>query len=147
MNDLLIVATALISAFLLSEIALRRTKLQTGLARVLVVFVLVYIVSLWVLLRFTQTGFIAFTIFWSGAFLSWFGVRSHIESSILMRMLFLLRHSPLSAREMVDEYESHYGESLRMEELFRGALLRKEGDGSNITTKGRIILRIAGWLR
>ena len=146
MNDLLIVTTALIAAFILCEIALRGTKLQTGLARVLIVFVLVYIVSLGVLLKFSGTGFVAFTIFWCGAFLSWFGVRSHIESSILMRMLFLLRRSSLTAAQLITEYESHYGGSLRLEELFRGGLLQKQGSGSLITPKGTFILRIAGWL-
>ena len=99
MKDLLAVLVALFAAFAGSELALRGTKLQTGLARVLGVWAIVYAGLLVYLETIGSTGFIACTLFWSGAFLSWFGVRSHVESSILMRMMYLLRSRPMTADE------------------------------------------------
>ena len=146
MKDLLAVVVALFAAFAGSELALRGTKLQTGLARVLVVWAVAYAGLLAYLETFASTGFIACTLFWGGAFLSWFGVRSHVESSILMRMMFLLRSRPMTADELLKDYESHYGESMRLEELVRGSLIRNTQD-MRITPKGRRILQIVAMLR
>lgn len=146
MKDILAVLVALLSVFAGSELVLRRTKLQTGLARVLAVWATVYIALLAYLETRAATGFLACTLFWGGAFLSWFGVRSHVESSILMRMMFLLRSRPMTADELLKDYESHYGESMRMEELVKGALIQNTED-RRITPKGRMILRIVAMLR
>lgn len=146
MKDVLAVLVALLGAFAGSELALRGTKLQTGLARVLVVWAVVYIALLAYLETKASTGFVACTLFWGGAFLSWFGIRSHIESSILMRMMFLLRTRPMTADELLKDYESHYGEAMRVEELARGSLIQS-GEDKRITPKGRMILRIVAMLR
>lgn len=146
MNDVLAVFVALAVALAGSELALRGTKLQTGLMRVLAVWAIVYAGLLGYMITCGSTGVIVFTLLWGGAFLSWFGVRSHIESSILMRMMFLLRKKALTSDELVHEYEAHYGESLRMEELFRGRLLERQ-DRVQITPKGRIILQIVAMLK
>lgn len=146
MNDVLAVFVALAVAFAGSELALRGTKLQTGLSRVLAVWAAVYAGLLGYLIAWGTAGVVVCTLFWGGAFLSWFGVRSHIESSILMRMMYLLRRKPFTADELIHEYESHYGESLRMEELFRGRLLERQ-DRVQITSKGRFILQIVAMLK
>ena len=146
MKDVLAVLIALFAALAGSELALRGAKLQTGLARVLGVWAIVYAGLLAYLETIASTGFIACTLFWSGAFLSWFGVRSHIESSILMRMMYLLRSRPMTADELLKDYESHYGESMRLEELVRGSLIRNPQD-MQITPKGRLILQIVAMLR
>lgn len=146
MKDVLAVLIALLCAFAGSELALHGTKLQTGLTRVLAVWAAVYAALLAFLETQTSTGFPACTIFWGGAFLSWFGVRSHIESSILMRMMFLLRNRPMTAEDLLKDYESHYGEAMRVEELVRGNLLHS-ADDKRITPKGRLILRIVALLR
>src|SRR6188474_3195737 len=122
MTGLWIVALALVAAAVASELALRGTKLQTGLGRVLVAWTGVYLAALYPVLFHGQTGLIPFTIFWGGAFLSWFGVRSHIESSILLRMLYLLRKKSLSESELLTEYTSLYGPDMRFEELLRGKM-------------------------
>lgn len=146
MNDVLAVFVALAIAFATSELALRGTKLQTGLVRVLVVWACVFAGLVAYMLLCGNTGVIVCTLLWGGTFLSWFGVRSHIESSILMRMMYLLRKKPMSGPDLVNEYESHYGEALRREELFRGNLLANEQQ-PQITPKGRAILWVVSLLR
>jgi hypothetical protein len=126
--------------------ALRGTKLQTGLSRVLVVWMVIYVIMVVILRTCIQAGFVACTIFWAGAFLSWFGVRSHIESSILMRMMYLLRRRAMKAEELLGDYQSHYGEEMRFEELARGNMIQR-GDEIQVTSKGRFILRMVALLR
>ena len=126
MTAISIIAAGLIAAIAGSELALHGTKLQTGLARVLTAWGSVYAVSMYWLLVHDGLSPVAFTIFWGGTFLSWFGVRSHIESSILLRMLVLLRKRPLTEGVLVAQYLSLYGEARRVEELCRGGLAQKD---------------------
>ena len=147
MTALAIVALALVSAAAASEIALGGTKLQTGLARVLVAWGLVYLVAIWWVLTTGQVSPIAFTVLWGGAFLSWFGVRSHIESSILLRMLVLLSRRPMAARQLIADYTVRCGEDARLEELCKGGLAQREGNRAVATVKGQKILRVVARLR
>lgn len=127
-----------------SEAVLRGTKLQTGLARVLAVY---FLIGGALLLYFVFTGRLgpmAVIVFWSGCFLSWFGVRSHLESSILLRMLFLLKKRAWTADELLAEYNRHYGEAARQEELVKGGLT--EQDATTLTAKGKSIVRIVSLL-
>jgi hypothetical protein len=147
MTGLLLILAALVCAMVGSELALRGTKLQTGLVRVMIVWGGVYLVGVYPLLRWGDTGPVVFTIFWGGAFLSWFGVRSHVESSILLRMLYLLRRQPMPEARLLDEYEAHYGQATRVEELVRGGLVSRNGEQLLVTPKGKRILRVAAKLR
>src|ERR1700733_9243702 len=142
MMGLLLVLAFLFAAMAGSEFALGGTKLQTGLARVLVVWGGAYLLGVFPLVRYGDIGPVAFTIFWGGAFLSWFGVRSHVESSILLRMLYLLRRGPMEEARLLEEYESHCGQAVRMEELFRGGLASNDGNRLAVTPKGRNILNV-----
>jgi hypothetical protein len=130
-----------------SELALRETKLQTGLARVLVAWGGVYAAAMVWLLLDSEISPIAFTILWGGSFLTWFGVRSHIESSILLRMLVFLRRQPMTEPVLLTRYLSQYGEAARVEELCRGGLARKDRGGISVTPKGKQILRVVSTLR
>src|SRR5258707_478561 len=108
MTGISLAAAAVLVPIVGSELALGGTKLQTGLTRVLVVWIGGYIAAVSWLVRDADSGLVALTIFWNGAFLIWFGVRSHIESSILLRMLFLLRDCPMTDARLVDGYTSRY---------------------------------------
>jgi hypothetical protein len=147
MMGLLVVAALLLAAMTASEMALRGTKLQTGLARVLVVWAAVWLAGLYPLLRYGDVGPVVFTIFWGGAFLSWFGVRSHVESSILLRMLYLLRGKPMTEAQLLETYSSQYGEAMRIEELLRGRMAARNGEGMTVTPKGKAILQVVSRLR
>ena len=147
MDVLFIVVGGFLLAVCLSEVVLRGTKLQTGLAKVVLVHMIV--AALLLVYLFAKGRFVwdALLIFWAGAFLTWFGVRSHMESSILLRMLYLLRKGTSSESELLQEYESHYGEAQRLEELFRGGLMEQTSGGIVVTPKGKFILRVVSLLK
>ena len=146
MTDLLDLGVALLAAMVGSELVLGGTKLQTGLSRVIPVWGAVYLVALFVLWR-GGIGPVGLTIFWGGAFATWFGVRSHLESSILLRMLYLLRGQPRTDQSLLDEYLSRQGEAERLEELVRGGLVTSQGERIAVTPKGRSILAVVARLR
>ena len=147
MTGIGLVLGALLVVMVFSEIALGRTKLQTGLSRVLAVWTVVYLAFVWFVFAYGQVHPIGFTIFWGGAFLSWFGVRSHVESSILLRMLYMLRRGALDEATLVSSYTQHAGEGARREELLRGGMAEKQGDRLVVTAKGRTILGVVEKLR
>lgn len=147
MRALGVLALALLAALVASEWALNGTKLQTGLARVLRVWAAIYLPAVYLLYVLGGVGVLSFTMFWAGAFLSWFGVRSHLESSILLRMLVLLRRGPLREVDLIAEYLALYGEARRREELLRGGLAVLEQGQLAVTPKGRTILGIVAKLK
>jgi hypothetical protein len=147
MTGLGLVAVALLAAMAGSELALRGTKLQTGLSRILVVWAAVWAAALYPAFRYGDIGAVTLTIFWGGAFLSWFGVRSHIESSILLRMLYLLRRKPMTESQVVDTYSSQCGPAMRVEELLRGGMAKKEAGQMSVTPKGKAILGVVARLK
>jgi hypothetical protein len=147
MSDVTLAVAVFIASIVLCEIVLRRTKLQTALTPVLAVHAFCWIALLILFYWKQQTGAIAVTIFWAGAFLSWFGIRSHIESSILLRMLYLLKQHPRTANELVAQYLSHWGEKMRVEELVRAGLLDHDSNRIALTRKGNLILRIVDLLK
>jgi hypothetical protein len=147
MTQVTLIVAAFFACMVFCELVLKGTKLQTGLVKVFFVHVLCWIVLLIYMVTNNQSGIIAMTIFWAGAFLTWFGVRSHIESSVLLRMLYLLRQQPLSASELLSSYHSHYGKELRIEELVRGGLLERASSELHVSSKGNLILRIVQLLK
>lgn len=135
---------ALLAAMIGCEVALGPTKLQTGLMRTVGVFGVVGALVLLYLLFTRQAAAVPFAIFWSGAFLTWFGVRSHIESSILLRMAYLLRAHPMRPEELLEEYDKVYGANQRIEELFRAGLVIRQPSGTiEVTAKGSKVLSAA----
>jgi hypothetical protein len=147
MTAISLAAAAVVVPMIGSELALGGTKLQTGITRALVVWIVGYVAATTWIARSADSGLAAFTIFWGGVFLLWFGIRSHIESSILLRMLFLLRQGPMTDRRLIDAYTSRCGQSMRVAELCRGGLIVKHSDRVRLTPKGRAILLVASKLR
>lgn len=147
MTGILLVLAALLVVMVLSELVLGQTKLQTGLSRILVAWTLVYLAAIYFVVQYGNVGILAFTIFWGGAFLSWFGVRSHIESSILLRMLHLLRQGPRDEAALVSAYMAIGGENVRLEELLKGGMATREGETFSVTPKGKTILGVVAKLR
>jgi hypothetical protein len=147
MNGLAIVAAAVLAVAIGSELALRGTKLQTALGRVLLVWAGIYLPALAALVISGGASPFSFTLFWGGAFLSWFGVRSHIESSILLRMVHLLRGGPMAQATLVAEYLALCGQNARTEELLRGGLAAESAGELVVTAKGKNILAVVEKLR
>jgi hypothetical protein len=142
MNSLSILTGGFVATALAVEFGVGR-KLHSALGAVVAVHVAGFFASAW----FADVAVSAALVFWTGMFVCWFGVRSHVESSILLRMVYLLRHGPLSGNDLVRRYERHYGEAARLEELERGGLLRTTRDRTQLTGKGQLIVRTATLLR
>ena len=147
MIELAVCLVSWLLAIIVSELALAGRKVQTGLRRALVVYVTVgaALVSLG-----AASGRIAppvLVVFWCGAFLTWFCVRSHVESSILLRFLYLMRSGPMRKNELLDRYEAFYGRERRVEELLRAGLVEEHNGEQRVTRKGALILRIARLFR
>lgn len=147
MTGIILVLAALFAVMVLSELVLGKTKLQTGLSRILGAWTLVYLAAIYFVVYYGNVGVLGFTIFWGGAFLSWFGVRSHIESSILLRMLHLLRRGSRDEAGIVSAYMAIGGEQVRLEELLKGGMATREGDAFSVTPKGKTILGVVAKLR
>ena len=147
MTGIILGFAGLITAMIASELALGRTKLQTGLSRALAAWAGVYLVFAYPVFHYGNTGIFAFTVLWGGSFLSWFGVRSHIESSILLRMLYLLRRGKMTEQALLGEYAALYGEAVRREELLRGGMAARGQETLTVTPKGKTILAVVARLR
>ena len=89
---------------------------------------------------------VGFLVAWSGVFLSWFVIRSHIESSILLRMLLLVRKEPLAAEDIVGRYLARYGTRERLRELIGAGLLVFSHEEYRLTQKGRAVLKMVDFL-
>ena len=147
MIDITVVLLVLATAMVLSEGALGGRKLQSGLRRVLAVW---GVLGAMIMAHFAAargSGAFVFALFWAGAFLSWFGVRSHVESSILLRMVYLLRGKEMTGEQLLANYESLYGARQRLEELLHSGLAEQRPEGVCLTPKGRRILAAVDWLR
>ncbi len=143
MKDLLVLGGGFVASACASEWFIGR-KLQSALGRVLCLHVAAFIASL----CFTETvGAAAAFVLWTGMFTAWFGIRSHVESSILLRMLHFLRDGHATRDEMLGRYDRHDGQAARIEELVRAGLIRRTSDGILPTRKGRFVARIAARLR
>jgi hypothetical protein len=145
--DVALIVAGFVMAVCLTEVALKGRKLQTGLATVILVHIGVAGLLLVYFFVVGRPVWDALLIFWAGAFLTSFGVRSHVESSILLRMLYLLRKGTLSGSHLLQEYESQYGKAQRLENLFRGGLLKRSPEGAIVTWKGKLILRVVSLLK
>jgi len=134
-------AGAFLTAVVVGEDSLTGRKVQSAIGRQLALHALFALAVAWIMTIVYGSGGVTVLALWGGAFLSYFGVRSHIESSILLRMLVILRSGPLPAAEVVERYESTYAASERVEELVRGGLVQRDNNGNlTVSSKGRMIL-------
>lgn len=146
MNSLLATLAGFLLAVLICEVPLRFAKIQSALSKILIIHLVVAIFTYRFILS-SPVSVSSFLILWMGTFLTWFGIRSHMESSILLRLLLLLKKSPMTATELLEIYEKHHGIALRRKELIRGGLLEQNADRLQLTQKGRLILTLVFYLR
>ena len=71
-------------------------KLQSAVPRIGIIHVVGFATTAMILLAGGLMRVVPTLVFWSGATLAWFGLRSHLESSILLRMVYMIDHGPLS---------------------------------------------------
>lgn len=128
-------------AVLSEQVGMKRVKSQTGLRRLVAIFGITGLMNtLWCL--WNGVSLVVAVVFWAGVFAAWFVVRSHLESSIFLRMLRLLRGRDLPADELLREYELIYGWEARVKELLQAGLIEGEADDFRVTRKGRIVLGV-----
>lgn len=140
MISIVILISGFLLAVLTGEIALRGIKSQTGFSRMVVVHAIIGLpILLWLFVaRGVSPG--AVGVFWFGGFLSWFFIRGSIESSIILRMLTLLRDGPLRDLDLLAQYEAVCHQRERIEGLLQAGLVVWLSRGLFLTRKGRIIL-------
>jgi hypothetical protein len=143
MNDVLILAATFLAAIVLTEL-FRDGTLQSVLGRVLLCHIAGFAIAAWAA---RSVPVPALFVFWTGLFALWFGLRSHVESSILLRMLTRLRDRPATRAEILDWYNQRYGRAQRVDGLVRAGLATAAGGVLAPTAKGRAIARIARMLR
>jgi hypothetical protein len=138
--------TALAFALALTAEAflLRGRRAQTCLGALLAIHVACATVWCLVAGRTLEVSALPIVLFWAGALLLWLGVRLHIESSILLRLVGLLREGPLPGAELLARCESQYGVAARLEELERGGFVRRDGERVALRTRGRVVTALAG---
>ena len=146
MIDLVIVLIIVGVALVWSEVTLGGRKVQSALGSLVKVWGILGVMIMAHFFMARGGGALVFGVFWAGTFLAWFGVRSHIESSILLRMIYLLRAQERSGDQLVAAYDALYGPEERREELFRSGLAEADGASARLTAKGQRILGAAEWL-
>ena len=124
-------------------------KLQSVLPRIALIHLAGLLTTAVILLAGGRMRPVPIFIFWSGAALAWFGCRSHLESSILLRMVYMLHGTPQSADELISRYHAHGGQHERVAELVRAGWLGADLGGAAmvLTAKGRRLVALLSRLR
>jgi hypothetical protein len=149
MRGVLILCAGFALTVISSDLLLRSRKIQAALGRVVIVQAIGLVAVVAVLSHSHELGLVSVVIFWSGAVLTWFGLRSHLESSILLRMVHMLRERPMTGPDLIARYRSYYGQAHRIDELQRAGLLTTDQARAAMTPtpKGRLIARLVSRLR
>ncbi len=143
MNELGVVAAGFLIAVIACRLVFAQQKIQATVGAALLVHAIVGLICGLVLTMTRRVSPIAVGLWWAGAFLSWFGVQVHLESSILLWMIQALRRQPLSEHELLTRYAAYYGEAERLEQLDHARLIERQGGEIRLTRRGRRILALA----
>ena len=149
MQTLLILVFGFALTSVCCEVLVRPRKLQSALGRIALLHGLVLTSFAGFLGAHGIMRPVPVAIFWSGALLFWFGFRSHIESSILLRTIHLLGRNPMTRDQLNTLYNARYGRTERVEELIRAGLVSRDRGRMIVfpTRKGVMIARLVLWLR
>ena len=148
MNALMILTAGFGATTVVSEFVVRSGTVQAVLGRVAFVQVIGLISVITALVATGGISVVSVLIFWSGAYLTWFGVRSHLESSILLRFIYFLGSGPAAGPDLVSRYESFYGLAQRQRELFRAGLIAiTDQSTTKLTRKGAAVASVVLRLR
>jgi hypothetical protein len=126
-------------ATLLSQWLLQGRKVQTRAAQVAAIHLGIAAPVLVATRLGLHAGLAAPILFWIGAGLTWFVVRSHLESSILLALL-----EDLDAG--LRRFHERHGLHARIGELAAAGLIREVDGRRLVTSKGRLVLACFGWL-
>ena len=135
-----------LAALATSELVLKGSRVQSALGRVIPVHAMAGLISMVTSVLLGNCFLTGLGLFWAGEFLCWFGLRSHLESSILLRMLVLLKAGSCSTGGLVREYLRGYGPAERVKELREAGLISDKTGGMVVTQKGKKVLKISRFL-
>lgn len=82
----------------------------------------------------------ALAVFWAGAFSCWLTARSHVSSSILLRMTAMLADGPRPADALADDYQRTHGADHRRRQLATSGFVTTAGQ---LTAIGRVLAHLA----
>jgi hypothetical protein len=143
---LIVSAIGLLAAAVACEMSLQGLRIQSGFSRAFACFAFIGLATAFSLDGIGTLPLGSFLVLWIGGFLFWLGARSHIESSILLRMLYLLLTRARSQDELLDYYEEHYDLRMRVRELRAAGLVSSETPPS-LTAKGKLVIAVVRSLR
>lgn len=80
-------------------------------------------------------------IYWLGLFFCWFGIRSHLESSILLEINSLVcGEKNLSEHQLLEKIKFSVSAQTRIDQLVQSGYLKKNGSNQYLTTNKASIL-------
>lgn len=138
------VACAVFAASVIVSERFTTHKLQSALGRVLIVHLAGLLIAT-ALVRTVDPAVLA--VFWFGSLAGWIGVRSHLESSILLQMLHALDRGATTREQVLARCLEEYGPTARIDELVRGGFLARTPRGVTPSRKGRLAARAALFFR
>jgi hypothetical protein len=132
-------------AIIISEAAVGGRKVHFAAATLVVVHGALCAIATVFATRDGTVSPVPVLFFWGGALLTWIGIRSHIENSILLRMLYFLRTSPNMTRSALSEaYDSHHGTELRLRELEDSGFINRTDSQVKLLAKAQRAKKIHG---
>jgi hypothetical protein len=141
----LVVIAAFAAATLISQGWLRGGKVQAGAAPVAAIHLGCAAPVLVALALRPDADLLGAILFWIGAGLAWFVVRSHLESSILFVLLDEVAGGCSDRDELLRRFHAREGLRARLDELARAGLIEERAGGTAVTGKARLVL--AGFAR
>jgi hypothetical protein len=135
-----IVVGAFALATALGQALLRGGKVQSHSGLLAAVHLAVALPVLGVLALRQHAGLVGPILFWTGAGLTWFVVRSHLEGSILLAMLDDVEQGCGDRSALVRRYRARGGFTARLGALHEAGVIRDEAGEARVTRKGRMVL-------
>lgn len=140
MTAIVVILFAFLVAMGIGEIVLVRQKVQFAAASLALVHGVIFMMTTICATALGEVAPVSVLLFWAGAFLLWLGIRSHIESSILLRMLYLVKESnnSMARSALVHLYDQHHGADPRLLELEKSGFIARRSGRVEILAKGRL---------
>lgn len=142
MNELVFIIFGTFVILFLSELVLGDKKIQTVVFKLFFAFIVVLGLLIACLATVSTNNLFVFIVLELGVFISWFGIRSHLQNSILLRFTCYLREDSLTKSQLINVYQKNHGLKEKMKELEEAKLIRVDQQFFELTPKGKLVLFI-----
>jgi hypothetical protein len=143
---LILVTGAFTLATALTQRMLQGRKVQSRIGMISFVHLGIALPLLLGLRLWLDADLVGPVLFWAGAGLAWFVVRSHLENSILLAMLEYVAQGFGDRDDLLHYYNARHGFLVRLKELNATGLISDDGREPPVTWRGRLALTFFGWL-